>query len=296
MLGVGEAFADGETARLAGFVQGDETHLDLFPILEFVGDALDDFFAGFLRRHAAANLLDDHSAARVFDHGFAPTCSGSGSDVIVDVQARPDDGRVAHATVQFHAGSAGRAATGEIAIRVASDEPDGIVILDVDFLKLFGVDFGPLLLPGGKRRFGKQHLLLEALLDGELQSAVSYEHNVFRVFHYLPGDGNGILDMLEEGDRSAALTVIHDAGVERDMAVDVGHATDSNGAIVGVILDDVDAFFHGIEQAASVVEGFVSPLIGLQSEIPGRENNGSIDSLVLTERFERFETGQRSEG
>ena len=165
-MGVGKTFSNGESSGLAGFVESDEADLDGSPIFEFVGDATHDFFAGLLWRASVAHEFDNHCASCVFDNGFAPTGGCGSTDIVVDVKSCSDNWGVTDSAMQFHPRPASCAGAGEIAIGVASDHTDGIMILDIDFWK-FVVFLRFTLLPCGQRFFGKEYLFLETLFEGE---------------------------------------------------------------------------------------------------------------------------------
>lgn len=102
--------------------------------------------------------------------------------------------------------------------------------------------------------------------------------------------------MLEKSDGSAVLVLIHDAGIERDIAFDIGKPAYSYGPVIRIVLDDVDAFFYAIEYAASVLQNLVSAIVGSNPGFPGRYDDGAFDAFCLAKCFERSESGHGTEG
>ena len=86
----------------------------------------------------------------------------------------------------------------------------------------------------------------------ELQGALADEQAVVGALHHDPGDGRGVHDVAERGDRAAAVgRAVHHGGVELDDAFLVGDAAVADGVVVGVGLDDRDAFDRGVERVGA---------------------------------------------
>ena len=92
---------------------------------------------------------------------------------------------------------------------------------------------------------------LEPLVQGEAPGAVADEHHVGRDLHHPAGHGDRMGDPLQGGDAPGPLPLsVHEAGVELDDAVGVGRASEADGVLFGVRLDDADALLDGVQQAA----------------------------------------------
>src|SRR5262249_41069029 len=109
--------------------QGIENHLDrgkpLLVVLEITGDAFQSIETGFLRRHSVTHVVDDCVRPGNPDILFAAACCSRSADVLVDVESRADDRRIADAAGDFPGESTGGRGAGHFALRVQGEAIDG---------------------------------------------------------------------------------------------------------------------------------------------------------------------------
>src|SRR5690606_10442659 len=219
---------------------------------------------------ALAHEFNDEMTAHNADYLLTDSGGGSRADIVVDVQPRPDDGRIPYPAAHLEGQSACRTRAGKVTVSIQRNYPNGIVILDIDDrLILCGLE--PFLprLPG---RFGQQILLLESVCQCKLERTLAHQHNVRRLFHHHARNGNGVLDVFEESHGSAVTMLIHNAGVEGYVTDTVWKASIAHRLHCRICFCETCAGFHGIQRASAVGKDFPGLTIRIHSEIPGGED------------------------
>ena len=85
-----------------------------------------------------------------------------------------------------------------------------------------------------------------------LRAPFADEQAVVGPLHHQPGDGRGVHDVPDRGDRAAAVgRPVHDGGVELDDAFLVGDAAVADGLVVRVGLDDRDPGDRRVERVGA---------------------------------------------
>ena len=107
----------------------------------------------------------------------------------------------------------------EVPSLVYGEHTDGVVVVDVDLWLHLAVLLFPLLPRRCCIRM-EQLFALEPVCESKIECTLSYDHDVRRLLHNLPRDGDGMHDVLEERDGAAPPTLVHDARIE-------GHDTEA---------------------------------------------------------------------
>ena len=100
-----ESRRDAETPVRAIFGERQEPYLDVSPVRILADDPVDGQPTCVGRAVPLAHELDDEEASHRADHGLAPSGRGRTSDLVVDVEAGPDDRGVADASVVLERGA-----------------------------------------------------------------------------------------------------------------------------------------------------------------------------------------------
>jgi hypothetical protein len=137
--------------------------------------------------------------------------------------------------------------------------------------------------------FGRKQLLRrEAHLDCKAQRTVARHRGVARLLHDEPRNRNRVLDLVEVADRPGAMRrAVHDACVELDLALGVRQTAVSNAGHVGIVLDEVDAFFDCIEQRSTARKDLAGTPIGVDAEIPRGQKDRTVVARLRRSRRRR---------
>src|SRR6266852_7660373 len=257
----------------------------LLVVVVVVRDAGHGFEAGVGGRHAFAHHFDDGVAAGDFDVFFAFPCGAGGADFVIDAAARADDGGIAHAAGNFPGQAGGRGSGGDVALFVDGHAGNraggrmrddalrvghkGLVFRPVAenvghfFFPLGAVDAGtPVEGRGGfpgepdfAGVFGEEIHFLEAFVDREAARAVADNHDVIGALHHGFCEAGNVFDAADARDGTGAVRgAVHDASVELDFALFVWQAGIADGVVVGVVFDDGDGGYDGVEGVATFFE------------------------------------------
>ena len=124
--------------------------------------------------------------------------------------------------------------------------------------------------PDASGLVGKKLGFLEAVGPCEAKSTFADEQDVIRALHHGSGDARGCLYVAQCGDGAGACTwAVHDAGVEFDDAVFVRQTAVTDGMIVGILFDDVDAGDGSVERVGALAHQVDSLLRGWESVSAG---------------------------
>src|SRR6266852_5172309 len=103
--------------------------------------------------------------------------------------------------------------------------------------------------------FGEEIHFLETFVHGEAARAVADDHDVIGALHHGLGEARDIFDAAHARDGAGAVRgAVHDAGVQLDFALFVGQAAVADGIVVGVVFDDGDGGYDGVEGVATFFE------------------------------------------
>ena len=179
---------------------------------------------------------------------------------------------------------AGGATPGQPTFVVQGEQTNRIVVFDVDDGLIVGR--GLPFFPGLARFFGQQVGGLHAQFAGVLLGTCAGQHYVRGVFHDLAREGDGVSDVLHKADRACILGVVHDARVERNVAIPVGKAADANAQSLGIRFHQPRSGFDHVQGISSSVECRKAFIIGQHAVVPRRSHGGSPAP------FERFRQGR----
>ncbi len=132
-------------------------------------------------------------------------------------------------------------------------------------------------LPGHAGFRGQKLLARKALLERELQGALADQQHVRRLLHHPAGDRDGVGDVLDGRHRAAVPMLIHDAGVECDVAVAVGIAGLADAMVLQVRLGDPGAGLDRVQGPSALGQHGPGRLVGRNAEIPGRDHAGTAE-------------------
>ena len=90
------------------------------------------FLACLLRATSLPHQFHDQKGPHRFHHRFAEPRGRRAADFRIHEEARAKDGAVAHASVHFVGQSTRRASASQSALVVHRQQPNGVVVLDVD--------------------------------------------------------------------------------------------------------------------------------------------------------------------
>jgi len=140
-------------------------------------------------------------------------------------------------------------------VGVEGDGADGALF--VAAMMLGGVFVFFALLPGFALAGGDEVLGItegDAVFLGESLRAFGNQHHVGADFVEFAGEADGIADALDGGDRAGAERgAVHDDGVAFDAAVEIEMRA-VTGVEHGIVFEDDDSGFHGVEPGAAAGE------------------------------------------
>jgi len=150
--------------------------------------------------------------------------------------------------------------------------------------------------PDLPRIVGEQVLLGEAVHLGEPERPLADEQAVIGPLHDQPGDGGGVHDVPDRGDRASSVgRAVHDGGIEFDDAFLVRDAAVADGPVLRIGLDDRDAGDRRVERVGAGLEQLHRLLDGPQAVGAG-DDDGSSRADRLLGRGADHRRGTQAEG
>ena len=80
--------------------------------------------------------------------------------------------------------------------------------------------------------------------------------------------------VLHKADRASVLGVVHDAGVQRHVAIPIGEAADANTQSLGIRFDEARSGFNHVQCISSSIERREAFIIGQHAVVPRRSHGG----------------------
>ncbi len=238
-------------------------------------DVVDDFLASGSWVKSLTHALDDHDGRAVAHDVFAQPRRTGGTDFVVDVEARSQDGGVPHAPWILATGATGRGSAAQVSIGIQGQHGDGIVTA----FSRISLD---LTSEPGRLQSGVLFDIdrLDPVFEGEPARALADQHDVGRVLHHRPRDADRIDDSLHGRDTASAVVgAVHDRSVELRVARRVGTAFEADGAVGGETLDQADALLDTIEQGATLSNAGERTFGGLLAERPGSDEERALGRI-----------------
>src|SRR5258707_5988331 len=280
-------------AVLAVFIQRIEVDVEggqlLFVVVVIARHAGHGFEAGVLRRHPFAHHFNNGVAAADFDVFFTFARRAGGAYFVIDVTAGTDDGGVANAAGNLPGepgGSGGRRDVALFIYRHARNRAGGRMrdyplrvskqrlvfrrvlknagqLLFQLVFPLRAVDARPPVErsrrfpcePDFARMLGEEIHLLESFVHREAPSAIAHDHHLIGALHHRFRETRNIFDAPDGSDRARAVRgPVHHAGIEFHFALLVGQPAVSDGVIIGIVFDDGDRSYDGVQRVATFLE------------------------------------------
>ena len=262
-----------------------------------------------------AHVFDDGVGSADADILFAATGGAGTANFLIDINAGTDDRGIADAPGDFPGEPAGGGDAGHLAFGVQAEAIDGAGDGDCCDVAGPGEDFftelrelaaehfmsrsvlfdgsvktvGPVVVatrvaltllpgdPGEAALLGEEIFFFEAPGLGEVESALTDEHDVVGLFHDELGEAGDVFYVANAGDAAgAARRPVHQARVEFDNALLVGQAPETDGVIFRIVLDEGDSGDYGIESVCTAAHQTHGARAGVEA-VAGR-NDGVFAS------------------